>query len=706
MAPFLQMPAGAFPIFCYYELLMASALRILLLLLLGLPCLVAPAVGQEALVLSGGGSRGLAHAGVFEALEELGYDPDIVIGTSMGAVVGALYAAGYEPEVIRRRLLEVQWADLFQSTPTVIGPLRDVRYPLLTLDLDVARLRFSRGFLGQWRINRVLARLLFDANARSRGDFDRLARRYRAVATDLRTGEAVVLSSGDIARAARASMAVPGFFAPVTWQDRTLIDGGISDNLPTSVARRLGAQRVIAVDVSRPSDEIHSHAPLAIIGRALDLLQENTQRDSIPPHRLVLPEISPGVSGATFPEDPTGLYEAGLSAGRRDLGPADAPAGRGARPLPVPPDSFSELVVEAPDSALADLARRIFAGVAPGPYDAEAVGAAVDRLYSTGLLEGVWPMVTERAGAAPALMLRLEAPPRLSLSTAAAYDNDLGGRAWASLDRFQALGRRPLVLSAAASLGGLERWGSASMRVYPLSRAAITWSVGAHVMERDVRFFPEDGLGEKQVLRAGGWLSLERPYILRDRVATVSVPLEVINVEEGASGLAAGIRARFSAIDADPRLLGLPLLVELERRWGGVTYTRGSLSASRGFGFGPIALSGLADARGASGDAPPDVLPALGDEHAVPGFRWGEVRGAARIVGGVDGAVRMLGGHARVRLRTGGVAADWQEWEGSEWHVGGQIAGVWQSAIGAVEAGYGLNSRGDGRFDIRIGRSF
>src|SRR5690606_20222927 len=104
--------------------------------------------------------------------------------------------------------------------------------------------------------------LLFDANARARGNFDRLPRRFRALATDLETGRAVSLGSGDLARAVRASMAYPGFFAPVEWNGHLLVDGGVVDNLPTLEARELGARRLVAVDVTRPAERVGSRAPL------------------------------------------------------------------------------------------------------------------------------------------------------------------------------------------------------------------------------------------------------------------------------------------------------------------------------------------------------------------------------------------------------------------------------------------------------------
>src|SRR5688572_9657364 len=132
--------------------------RLILALLLLVP---KNTYAQEALVLSGGGSHGLAHAGVFVGLEELGYDPDIVVGTSMGAVVGALSAAGYEPREIEARIAAIDWNEVFTPTPAVLGPARAVRYPILSFDVDLARLRVARGLVPQRPMNRALALLLF-----------------------------------------------------------------------------------------------------------------------------------------------------------------------------------------------------------------------------------------------------------------------------------------------------------------------------------------------------------------------------------------------------------------------------------------------------------------------------------------------------------------------------------------------------------------
>lgn len=667
-----------------------------------------PVAAQEALVLSGGGARGLAHAGVFQGLEELGYDPDIVVGSSMGAVMGALFAAGYTSEEIRERILDIDWDDVFTPTPLVVGPDRGVRYPMLNLDLDVTRLRVSRGLIAQWRINRALAALLFDANARARGDFDRLTRRYRAVATDLETGEEVVLAEGDLARAARASMAVPAVFAPVYWGDRILVDGGIVNNLPTSVAREIGATRVIAADVARPPETIPSLTPLAVLGRSLDLLQENTQHDPLPPDELILPRLDPLLTGASFPSDPVPMFELGLEAVRRGLDRAAPPVDSDTLAGGAPPDSLYDLLLEAPDSSLAALARTMFRGIAPGSYDPSAVLAAADRLYTTGLFEAVWPRVVENPDtgqAAPALLVRLEAPPQLSLSIAGGYDNDRGGRAWLALERYGHVGRLPAIYSGSLSQDGVDRWVSLGARVYPLNRPALAWSLGAHARERDVRHFENDALRRTDVVRVGGWAGIERPHILRDRAAALVFRSEWIHEEEGREGLASGPLLRFTSANPEVLVIGTPLLVEVDVRWGTFNYARYAAAASRTFDLGGVLVAGVADLRMATAGAPADMLPSLGDHDAVPGLQWGEERGRTRVVLGVDAAYPLGSLHLRLRARTGTVS-ERSTLGGGRGVSGAELGLVWLNPIAAMEWGLGVNDRGDRRFDLSIGRHF
>lgn len=212
-----------------------------------------PMVG---LVLSGGGARGGAHVGVLKALEELGIQIDYIAGTSMGAIVGGFYAAGYSAEQIEQIMLEMNWDAAFSDKPSRKD--QTMRKKELEADFFIPyRLGFNKGSLqlplgvieGQ-HLDQIFQRILLPAEGIN--DFDRLPIPFRAVATDLVTGKEVVLSDGSLSDALRASMSVPGVFAPVRLGDRLLVDGGMANNLPVNVAREMGADIIIAVDISSP----------------------------------------------------------------------------------------------------------------------------------------------------------------------------------------------------------------------------------------------------------------------------------------------------------------------------------------------------------------------------------------------------------------------------------------------------------------------
>lgn len=208
------------------------------------------------LVLSGGGARGAAHVGVLRVLEEMHIPISCIAGTSAGGAIGGLYAAGLSPDAIAEFLDEMDWEKALADRPARIDrsfrrKQDDSRY-LVGLELGYANGHFylPKGFIAGENLDFVLkSRLLSAAGIH---DFDKLPIPFRAVATDMTSGEKVVLGRGDLATALRASMAVPGVFSPVEVDGRTLADGGLVDNLPVDVARAMGADVVIAVDVGTP----------------------------------------------------------------------------------------------------------------------------------------------------------------------------------------------------------------------------------------------------------------------------------------------------------------------------------------------------------------------------------------------------------------------------------------------------------------------
>jgi NTE family protein len=208
------------------------------------------------LVLSGGGARGMAHIGVLKVLEELKVPIDCIAGTSMGAVVGGLYASGMTAAQIDATMRSVDWQEAFRDAP----PRRDLAFRRkqddrnflvrLPLGLKHGKILLPKGFIQGQKLQETLRQLTLPFSNST--DFDSLPTPFRAVATDLETGNAVLLDKGDLSIAMRASISAPGLFAPVETQGRLLVDGGLAENLPIDVARQMHADIVIVSDVSFP----------------------------------------------------------------------------------------------------------------------------------------------------------------------------------------------------------------------------------------------------------------------------------------------------------------------------------------------------------------------------------------------------------------------------------------------------------------------
>lgn len=214
-----------------------------------------PRVG---LVLSGGGARGAAHIGVLKLLEERRVPIDFVAGTSMGAIVGGLYASGLSAAEIEKAVAGIDWVDVLDDVPNrkdrSFRRKRDDDLLLVKakpgFDIRTAELKLPAGLIEGQEIGLVLRDLTLPAATVER--FDDLPIPYRAVATDIGVGQSVVLDGGSLADAMRASMSVPGAFSPITIDGRKLVDGGVTNNLPMDVVRDMGADVLIVVDISAP----------------------------------------------------------------------------------------------------------------------------------------------------------------------------------------------------------------------------------------------------------------------------------------------------------------------------------------------------------------------------------------------------------------------------------------------------------------------
>lgn len=282
-----------------------------------------PSRPVTALVLSGGGARGAAHIGVLQVLEEMHVPVDLVVGTSMGSLVGGLYASGYSPQSIETSLLGLDWREVFTDRPPRKSiPFRrkqDGGLPFFDFEMGISNgLQLQSGLITGQTLGFVLQAMTLHTAPFER--FDDLPLPYRAVATDLRTGEMVILDRGDLATAIQASMAVPAVLAPVEIDGRVLVDGGMVRNLPVDVARELGAERVIAVDISSHLEDLSKLSMSTIATQSLTIYGEENVRRQLAllgeDDLLIVPELA-GVTAAGFETDKLRLaVESGAAAAR------------------------------------------------------------------------------------------------------------------------------------------------------------------------------------------------------------------------------------------------------------------------------------------------------------------------------------------------------------------------------------------------------
>jgi predicted acylesterase/phospholipase RssA len=245
-----------------------------------------PGMPRVALALSGGGARGLAHIGIIQRLEEVGYPLDSVTGTSAGALVGALYASGFSGREIEdlfsqldltRAFLEPLW----RNPGETLGEQEDRSATFLSIERQNGHLSLAQGLRSGVEVQHTLQGLLSRGAYFSGGDFDRLQRPLRVLATNLETGQGRVFGSGDLVEAVRASMSIPGGFRPVIIEGQQYVDGALVENLPVTTAKEaFHPDLVIGVDISAPLETRPSTSIFSVAARSLDLVVERRQWES------------------------------------------------------------------------------------------------------------------------------------------------------------------------------------------------------------------------------------------------------------------------------------------------------------------------------------------------------------------------------------------------------------------------------------------
>jgi NTE family protein len=621
------------------------------------------------LVLGGGGAKGAAHIGVLAVLEEMRVPIDCVVGTSMGALVGGIYATGQTATEMDAAVREISWSETIafagrRKKEPMHRKLAGITYSnSLELGWDGGRFQTPRGFVDAQRIEQTIRALV--SQGQGVDDFDGLPIPFRAIATDMQTGEMVVLSSGDLALAMRASMAVPGFFAPVTLDGRILGDGGLSRNLGVDVARQTCADVVIAVAVPSPQPTAEQlQSPLSMMGRTIEVLigaNEKQQLEMLTDAdvKIVVPvgDIGTGSFDKVQQAIPLGraaAEDARESLRRYALSPEQYLAWRsGLSRGPGAPSRLAELNVhglERVDEAFV----RTELGIAEGDeVEAREIANRVDGLYALGDFESV---KYRFSGESEAATLDLHFAEKSWGPNFLRFD--LGLQMASAGDTAFVLGgdyRRTWVNSRGGELQGLLQLGRTSVGQFALYQP----------LDMRQRFFVEPGIR--------GQRSLEDFYIdgnavMRYDFSELYGYLESGRVIGTTDELRIGLRSGLQSAKRDIAIPGFPQI--LNEGYGGWTlqYTHdsqdrpalptsgwlarlryyqsmGALAADADYdrleGLLAVALPVGADVislRAAGGASLDGELPAydvftLGGPNSVPGLSLGELRGDSYWLG-------------------------------------------------------------------------
>ena len=370
-----------------------------------------PRVG---LVLGGGGARGAAHIGVLKELERLRIPVDVIAGTSMGAIVGGLYASGMTADELEQLVGSLDWAAALTDKPdredlSFRRKQDDTQFPIdFELGVRGTDLVLPKGVIHGQKLDLLLRELTIRTSHIR--DFDDLPIPFRAVASDIERGEAYVMGSGDLAKSMRASMSVPGVFAPVRIRGRLLVDGGLMGNLAVEVMQQMNVDVIIAVDVEFPlygREELGS--ALAISEQVLTILirKETLRQIDRLEERDVLIRPELGIHGSSDFGNIVETIEPGAVAARAqsdklrsfsvDQDTYDDYQARRASPQKTDSELAFVRVVHEGKLSPAVLESRL--SVKAGDLiDPQALAANADRLYGLQLYEQVGYSLVEEDG--------------------------------------------------------------------------------------------------------------------------------------------------------------------------------------------------------------------------------------------------------------------------------------------------------------------
>jgi len=674
----------------------------LLLSLLVVPMLRAQTCppAKTALVLSGGGAKGLAHIGVLRVLDSLGIRPDLVVGTSMGAMIGGMYASGYSGREIDSLARALPVNDLFRTyqphAPRSLGQLQ----PLVVLEQGTGRFILQTAAIREPEVNALVNTAMLRGNLLARGDFDSLPLPFRAVATDLGNRTATVLGSGDLAQAVRASLAIPLIFSPESLGGRLLADGGLTANIPVAVARSLGAERVIVSDATeRLTDSVDLYSPLVLADRLLGFLFHQPNDSLVPGDILVRPAVE-GFTSLNFSSARVAqLIRIGAEAAAAVLPKAPCPAGGNTRRERALPTRVVGTHIASTSSSEQLAVLRLLGLGLSDTLDLPLLRSRVEQLSQSEAFRTLW---LSPRGAADSVVFNVSVQhaARRVVGLGLAYDNELGGRMWAG-----AVERRLFNLalegSTALLLGDFRQELSlGARRNYQLGRQLMTPTLTGRFALEEVRRFEGDGdeLNPATTREAIGFLGVERTFDVGWQFALGLLGHAWHEPGHDRSTIGATLRGlKVTSVRApvvDASLLWTALYQRFHLEAVGAART-GSLQ------WRPRLRLGWGDGLPIQSAFP------LGGHEGLPGLHLGERRGDREALLGLMLIHDLTGPFvARLEIATGRSAVGGPLIDSDGWTTGFRAGLGARTPVGPVRMEYGLTDSGRGAVFVRLGSWF
>jgi len=689
--------------------------------------------GKIALVLPGGGAKGYAHVGVIKILDSLGIAPDLIVGTSMVSIMGAVYASGYSGEELERLTQRFNIGPYigryrprapraFAITgATGAGALQSQLpgepLPTVLLKKSGSGFAFETSFADEGAVNLLLTSMMLRGNMIARGNFDSLPTPFRAVGTDIHSGARVVIDHGDLARGVRASMAIPFVFDPGVVDSLEMVDGGLSENVPVKLARELGATTIIlsTLDATKGQDSLTRVKQKGTLDMMLDRIFLDTHPPLGPNDLEIRTDVS-DIGNLDFSEEVVArLSQRGAAAARPVLIGSCLPR-KGRVVTPMPPLTTALVTADAAPGS-SRLLRSAVKSHAEGASRAQATRSSLDtvqarasRAGTLGVLRSLWLNPEHAAGDSVAFDPIITWAPKRVLGLGAAFDNDLGGEAWIGwANRRAVIGSLPpLETGGRFSIGSRRqeflmsfrkaiedvRYGPSPFLVVMAGRESSPFFAqgpnGVNI-KVDLPLFSEQLLqvgydvpnGDNWIIQVGPVLRHWRGGLTSNTKSATPLGL-ALRVDEGNEK-----EHMYSRLDA-----------EMNQRYSTAS-ARITLLIPKSFAL----FTNTLRLGGASTDAPFSHWFLLGATDGFPGLNIGEQVGTWTASYMLDLAKPLFGPiNLQVTGATGTISRDSDVNFGGQWLWGARIGIGADPPIGLIRLQYGLATNGRRQWFARVGR--